>query len=180
MQLPNPSAPQPNLPRVAIIVAMTRNRVIGSRAGLPWNLPEDLQLFKRLTKGCSIIMGHRTFASIGRPLPERHCIVLSRSQAERPGVEICNSFLAGLIKASQFGRPIFIIGGEQIYRKALAIASEMHVSWVKEDVPGDVYFPEFDLADWSIHEEHDYAGFRYVCYHHIERARRTSFSRALK
>lgn len=113
-----------------------------------------------------MIMGRKTYASIGRTLPGRHSIVIGRSGVElRPGVKLCNSFFTGLIKAAQLGRPIFVIGGEQIYRKALAIASELHISWIKEDFPGDVYFPKFDLAEWIICEQHDYSDFRYVRYH---------------
>ena len=155
---------QPSMPQVAIIVAMTQNRVIGSGENLPWHLPEDLQLFKRLTMDCTIIMGHKTHASIGRPLPGRHNIVLSRGQTELPGVQRCKSFLAGLTSAAQFGRPVFVIGGKELYRKALPIASELHISWVKETVSGDVYFPEFDLADWVVCKDEDYQGFHYRHY----------------
>ena len=152
------------MPLVAIIVAMTRDRVIGSGKDLPWHLPEDLQLFKRLTMGGTIIMGHKTHASIGHPLPGRHNIVLSRSQEELPGVQLCKSFVTGLTSAAQLGRPVFVIGGEELYRKALPIASELHISWVKETVTGDVHFPEFDLADWVIFEDEDHQGFHYRHY----------------
>jgi len=149
---------------VAIIVAMTKDRVIGAGEALPWHLPEDLQLFKQLTMGCTIIVGRKTYASIGRPLPERHNIVLSRSQIELPDVQVCASFIAGLTTAAQLGHPVFVIGGEELYRKALPIASELHISWIKDAVPGDVYFPEFDLADWIACEEADHPGFHYTHY----------------
>lgn len=153
------------MPDLAIIVAMTRDRIIGSGGSLPWHLREDLQLFKRLTAGGTLIMGRKTHASIGRPLPGRHNIVLSRSSQKIPGVLQCDNFKSGLRAAAQQGRPIFVIGGAQLYRKALMIATELHVSWVKDDYTGDVYFPEFDLADWCSCEECDYPGFRYVRYH---------------
>jgi len=143
---------------------MTRDRVIGSGANLPWHLPEDLQLFKRLTMGCTIIMGRKTYASIGRPLPGRHSIVLSHSQDEFPGVQLCDSFIAGLTAAAQLGQSIFVIGGAELYRKALPIASELHISRIKDAVPGDVYFPEFDRADWISCEEVDYPAFHYTLY----------------
>jgi dihydrofolate reductase len=152
------------MPQVAIVVAMTEDRVIGSGKDLPWHLPEDLQLFKRLTMDGTIIMGHKTHTSIGRPLPGRHNIVLSRCQAELPGVQVCKSFVAGLTSAAQLGRPVFVIGGEELYRKALPIASDLHISWVKEIVPGDVYFPGFDLADWDVCEDEDHQGFQYRHY----------------
>jgi dihydrofolate reductase len=154
----------PGIPKVAIIVAMTKDRVIGSGKDLPWHLPEDLQLFKSLTMGGTIIMGRKTHAAIGRPLPGRHNIVLSRSQEELPGVEFCKSFVAGLTSAAQFGRPVFVIGGAELYQRALPIASELHISWVNGTVSGDVYFPEFDLADWSIYEEKGHQGFHYRHY----------------
>lgn len=155
---------QPDMPQVAIIVAMTKDQVIGSGDALPWHLPEDLQHFKELTMGCTIIMGHKTYISIGHPLPGRHNIVLSRSQTELPGVQLCSSFMAGLNAAAKLGHKVFIIGGEELYRKALPIAAELHISWVKDAFPGDRYFPGFDLSDWIPCGEVSYSGFRYVHY----------------
>ena len=164
MQRTNDVTSQPNLPQVAIIVAMTRNRVIGSGRKLPWHLPEELQLFKRLTMGGTIIMGRKTHTSIGRPLQGRHSIVLSRTQKELPGVQVCDSFIAGLTAAAQMGHPVFVIGGAELYRKALSIASDLHISWIKNDAPGNVFFPEFDLAEWSTSKEVDHTEFRYTLY----------------
>ena len=155
---------QPTVPHVAIIVAMAWDRVIGYGNGLPWHLPEELQLFKSLTMGCTIIMGRKTYTSIGRPLPGRHNIVLSRSQKKLPGVQVCDNFIAGLTAAAQLGRKVFVIGGEKIYRNALPIASELHISWIKESVPGDVFFPELDLENWVVCESMDHPGFRYTRY----------------
>ncbi len=149
---------------VAIIAAMTRDRVIGLGAGLPWDLPEDLQKLKQLTTFNTVIMGRRTYESIGHPLPDRNNIVLSRSLNRLSGAMVCNSFITGMAKASQFGRPVFILGGVELYREALPIASVLHISWVREAFSGSVHFPEFDLADWRVEEEQDYPGFRYVKY----------------
>lgn len=143
---------------------MTGKRVIGSGGRLPWHLGEDLQLFKRLTMGATLIMGSKTHASIGRPLPGRTNIVLSRARPELPGVQVCESFGHALSAAAQLGRPVFVVGGAELYRKALPMAAHLHVSWVKEEHAGDVLFPAFDLADWSACEEQDYPGFRYVHY----------------
>ena len=156
------------MPQLAIIVAMTKDRVIGSGKDLPWHLPEDLQLFKRLTMDGTIIMGHKTHASIGHPLPGRHNIVLSRSQEKLPGVQLCKSFVAGLTSAAKLGRPVFVIGGEELYRKSLPIASELHISWVKDTVSGNVYFPDFDLSDWDVCEDEDHEGFYYRHYRRKE------------
>ena len=156
---------QARLPEVAIIAAMTADRVIGLGGRLPWDFPEDLQLFKRLTIGGTVIMGRKTYKSIGHPLPERQNIVLSRTITDLPGVMVCNNFIESLAAAGKFGRPVFILGGAELYHKALPIASVLHISWVKRSFGGDVYFPEFDLADWTVEEEQDYPGFRYVSYH---------------
>lgn len=155
---------QPKIPSVALITAMTRDRVIGSRGALPWHLPDDLQLFKRLTLGCTVMMGRKTLSSIGQPLPERHNIVLSRSCSELVGAEVCGSLMEGLLAATRIGRPLFVIGGAQLYHQALPITSELHISWVKAAHTGNIYFPEFDLADWVSCDEKDYPDFYYVHY----------------
>jgi len=151
-------------PEIAIVAAMTRDRVIGLGDRPPWDLPEDLHLFKRLTIGGTVVMGRKTYESIGHPLPGRQNIILSRSLTGLPGVMVSNNFTAGLEAASRFGRAVFIIGGAELYRKALPLASVLHISWVKKSFHGDVYFPEFDLAEWTEVEEQDYPGFRYVNY----------------
>lgn len=143
---------------------MTGKRVIGVGGRLPWHLGEDLQLFKRLTMGATLIMGRKTHASIGRPLPGRTNIVLSRTSPGLPGVQVCESFRDALSAAAQLGRPVFVIGGAELYRQALPMAVQLHVSWVKQEHAGDVHFPAFDCAAWSACEEQDYPGFRYVHY----------------
>ena len=168
------SKPQRRIPEVAIIVAMTRDFVIGSGGSLPWHLPEELQLFKSLTMGCTVIMGRKTYETIGRPLQGRHNIVLrhnialSQNQEETPGVQICGSFITGLTAAARIGDPIFIIGGEDVYRKALPIAAELHISWVKRDFKGDRFFPPLDFSEWSTCSEEDYPDFHYIYYRRRE------------
>lgn len=152
------------LPRVALIAAMTRDRVIGSQAKLPWDLPEELQLFKRLTLGGTVMMGRKTFESIGKALPGRQNIVLSRHLQEREGVEIFPSFIEGLAAADKHGKQVFVIGGAGVYQKSLPITSEMHISWIEERYQGDVYFPDFDLNEWRVAEETNYPGFTYTHY----------------
>ena len=153
-----------HIPEVAIVVAMTSDLVIGSDGSLPWHLPEDLQHFKNLTMGCTVIMGRKTYASIGRPLLGRHNIVLSHSQAKLAGVQLCGSFRTGLAAAVQLGHPIFILGGEGVYRKALPIATELHISWVKGDFKGDRFFPPINFSEWTILTEEDYPDFHYIHY----------------
>ena len=152
---------------------MTREQVIGSGENLPWHLPDDLLIFKRLTMGCTLLMGRKTHTSIGRPLPGRHNIVLSRSLDKLSGVHVCGNFIEGLTTAAQFGRPVFVIGGEELYRKALPIATELHISWVKQTISGDVYFPEFELAEWEAKEEENYQEFQYVYYRRKDKKKPT-------
>lgn len=151
-------------PHIALIVAMTKDRVIGSEKGLPWELPEDLQLFKKLTMGSTVIMGRKTYETIGHPLPGRHNIVLSRSNAGLTGVITAKSFIEALAAAAAVEKNVFVIGGAELYRKSLPIASELHISWVNGFFHGDTYFPEFNLEDWTASEVKDFSGFRYIHY----------------
>lgn len=164
MQPPSSNQNTKSLPTVSIIVAMTSERVIGNQQGLPWHLPEDLQLFKCKTLGNTVIMGHKTYQSIGRPLPGRYNIVLSRAPATLTGVHVCSSFIEGLTEAARHGQPIFVIGGAELYKKALPVASELHISWVEENAPGDVHFPPFNLDDWKVFSISEYSGFNHIHY----------------
>lgn len=156
-----------SLPRISIIVAMTDQRIIGDQQGLPWHLPEDLQLFKSKTLGTTVIMGRKTYQSIGRSLPGRCNIVLSRKVKTLKGVKVCSSFIEGLTEAARHNQPVFVIGGAEIYRKALPIAADLHVSWVKKSVQGDISFPAFDLKDWQIISINDYSEFKHIHYRRI-------------
>ena len=149
---------------LAIIVAMTRSGVIGRGGGLPWDLPADRQLFRRLTEGNTVIMGRSTFESLSGPLPHRHNIVLSRKPRHYAGVTVCRGFLEAIALGWQLGRPIFVIGGVELYRRALPLADTLHISWVEGDFTGDRCFPPFDLAAWEVVESIDHPGFEYVVY----------------
>lgn len=151
-------------PEPIIVVAMTRQRVIGCGGRLPWHIPVDLRLFKELTTGHTVIMGRETFVSLGRPLPDRRNLVVSRTLAATPGVEICRSFPEALQRAAADGKKIFVIGGREIYRQALPVAAAMVVSWVREDHAGDTLFPEFDLEAWSAEKVEEYREFTRVWY----------------
>ncbi len=151
-------------PSTIIIAAMTRNRVIGRDHTLPWHLPEDLALFKRLTLGHTVLMGSRTFASIGRPLPGRRNLVVSRTQGATPGVEVCPSFETALKAARADDRKLFFIGGRSIYQSALALADAMHISWIHQDHPGNVFFPEFDQDAWQLEATKEYPDFTHAYY----------------
>jgi dihydrofolate reductase len=125
------------------IVAMTSERVIGRDNALPWHLPEDLAFFKKTTSGHAIIMGRKTFDSIGRPLPKRQNIVLTRDRSwSHPGVTVIHDPSEIASAVSQPG-PAYIIGGAEIYSALLPQLSSLIVTHVKQNHPGDALFPEF-------------------------------------
>ena len=159
-------------PSLEIVVAMTQDRVIGADNVLPWSLPEDQKLFRRLTLGNTVIMGAKTFHSIGAPLKGRHNIVLTKS-LEIDGVLVCRSFLEGLAKAWELGRPTFIIGGTELYRKALKIADGMHISWIRRSYPGNRYFPDFEMKEWLVIEKQAYKDFDYITYRRNKESQQT-------
>jgi dihydrofolate reductase len=124
------------------IAAMSLNRVIGNGNRIPWHLPEDFKWFKATTTGHVIVMGRKTFESIGRPLPHRDTIVLSRAAWTHPGVRTIASLDA--LPAVVAGRRVFICGGAQVYQQALPLCSELLLTLVNREVAGDAYFPPFE------------------------------------
>ncbi|MCP3906118.1 MAG: dihydrofolate reductase [Planctomycetes bacterium] len=138
---------------ICIIAAMSENRVIGRDGGIPWHLPEDLRRFRRLTTGHTVIMGRRTYESIGRPLPERRCIVLSRHpDFDAGGAEIVRSFDEALDAAAE-DEAVFIAGGAEVYAMALPFADRMELTIVHAQVEGDTVFPDVDLDQWRLTAE---------------------------
>lgn len=131
-----------DLPHFHAIAAMASNRVIGRGNQIPWHLPEDFKWFKKKTMGHDLVMGRRTFESIGRPLPGRQTIVLSRAGFSYPGVTVYQS-LSELPETKE-GRTRFICGGSEIYRLALPLCTELFLTRVKKEVEGDCYFPTFE------------------------------------
>jgi dihydrofolate reductase len=142
---------------ISLIVGMGRNRVIGLDGDLPWYLPNDLKNFKKVTMGCPVIMGRKTYESIvdriGKPLPGRTNIVLTRNQDYKCESEICSSFTEGFVAAKQESpEEIFIIGGEGVYRSALEedVIDKLYITNIDCEVEGDVFFPEVDLSKWKL------------------------------
>lgn len=123
------------------IAAMSRNRVIGADGNLPWRLSEDLKFFKRTTLGHVILMGRKTYDSIGRPLPGRETWVLSR-EADIPGVRVLRD--VSEIEAPTEGRKLFLVGGAQLYAVLLPQCTELFLTLVARDVEGDAFFPPFE------------------------------------
>ncbi|TFH75383.1 dihydrofolate reductase [Gammaproteobacteria bacterium LSUCC0112] len=140
--------------RLALIWAMSRNRVIGRNNALPWYLPEDLKYFKQVTMGKPIIMGRKTYESIGRPLPGRTNIVISRQpDLHIDGVKVLDSLDAAIRYAENICLingvdEAVVMGGAEIYALALPRADRLYMTQVHAEVHGDAYFPEIDLNDW--------------------------------
>ena len=124
------------------IAAMSRNRVIGVGDRLPWHLPEDFKWFKKMTTGQIVVMGRKTFESLGGPLPNRRTVVLSRGPYRAEGVEV----VGGLeeLRFPAGGVEVFICGGSQVYGQALPYCSDLYLTLVKREVEGDAFFPPFE------------------------------------
>ncbi len=134
--------------RVSIIVAMSLNRTIGIDNALPWRCPDDLKHFKALTMGHHLIMGRKTFQSIGRALPGRTTVVVSRDHEwHLEGCLVTNS-IPEAVAASASDPEVFVVGGAEIYAQTMGIAETLYVTEIQKDVDGDTLFPEFDLAVW--------------------------------
>jgi dihydrofolate reductase len=150
------------------IAAMSLNRVIGSGCKIPWRLPEDFKWFKQMTTGHVIVMGRKTFESIGKPLPNRTTIVLSHSVQSIPGVQVIADLAELVAAVPKFeGREIFICGGAQIYQQALPLCSDLYLTLVKREVVGDVYFPAFEEQFELVKEIQDNAEFKILHYRHV-------------
>jgi len=136
-------------PRLSIIVAMASNRTIGINNTLPWRIPEDLKHFKALTMGHHMIMGRKTFDSIGKPLPGRTTVVVTRNREWKIDGCIIAHSLEEALAACSGDEEIFIVGGAELYAQALPLVNKLYITEIKQDVEGDAHFPEFNCADWQ-------------------------------
>jgi len=135
--------------KLVLVAALTENRVIGRKGRLPWHLPEDLRRFRELTFGHAVLMGRKTFESIGKPLPGRLNIVLTRRGGySAPGIETAASLPQALKIASAMPGPLYVIGGAEVYRLCLPHACALHLSLIPRDVPGDAFFPAWSKEDF--------------------------------
>jgi dihydrofolate reductase len=151
------------------IAAMSENRVIGNQGKLPWRLPEEYAWFKQKTMGGTLIMGRKTFESIGKPLPGRETMVLS-SSFKRPGITTCADLAALDLALSALPKPYWICGGVEIYRQLLRRCDVLYLTQVKRVVPGDAFFPPFEdkfELDQTIHENEQFRVERWrLLFHH--------------
>jgi len=141
--------------KISLIAAVDQEGGIGYRDELPWHLSADLKRFKKLTMGHHLIMGRKTYQSIGKPLPGRTMIVLTRNpEFQAEGCLIAHSLQGGLSLAEDRGEEkVFVIGGSSVFKEALPLADELHLSLVHASVKTDTYFPPFDESQWQVRSE---------------------------
>lgn len=142
---------------ISLIAALTPDHVIGKGNDLPWRIPDDLRHFKRTTRGKPVIMGRKNHLSIGRPLPDRHNIVMTRDpDFQAPGCTIAADADAALAAAGDADE-VMIIGGAEIYRLFLPRADRLYLTWVHTVIDGDTWFPTFEQTDWRVIDDHHQA-----------------------
>ena len=137
---------------LSLIVSTTKNNVIGKDNQMPWHLPADLAWFRKNTTGKPVIMGRKTFESIGRPLPKRTNIVLSRMPYEHEGVIWKNSFESAVDFVKEFDE-IMLLGGGELFKQYLPKADKLYLTQIQADIDGDTFFPEINWAEWHIEFE---------------------------
>ena len=141
-------------PHIDIVVARARNGVIGKSNDIPWNVKGEQLLFKEITQGGTLIMGRKTFESIGRPLPGRLNIVVTRQDLSFEGCKSSRSLDQAISIASQHNRPIFVIGGGALYEQALPVTNGIYISTLDIEIDGDTYFPQFPNDNFVLEYEH--------------------------
>ena len=132
----------------SIIVAIAKNHAIGKDNKLLWYLPNDLKHFKDVTSGHTVIMGRKTFDSVGKPLPRRRNIVVTRQAITIEGCEVVNTIEAALALCADEAE-VFIVGGAEIYRQALHLTNRIYLTLIDQDFDGDTFFPELNPAEWK-------------------------------
>ena len=157
--------------RVLLVAAVARNRVIGHGPDIPWHVPGEQAEFKKLTLGHALVMGRATYESIGRPLPGRTTIVLSRDRGWTPGhpeVLVARSMLDALAKAATLpDGEVIVAGGAQVYAEAISLASELVVSEIPLEPEGDAFFPVIDPALWVESDREHFEGYDRVWYERV-------------
>ena len=163
--------------KLSLIAAMAKNRVIGANNRLPWHLPADLRNFRRLTMGKPIVMGRKTFDSIGRPLPGRTNVVITRNRRYRAeGCVVFHSIDAAL-QQLRCHEEVMVIGGASFYEQLLPVADRLYLTLIDQDFAGDTFFPRFDASRWHQIECRDFpadgdtAGYRFLILENSGRCR---------
>ena len=135
--------------KISLIAAFAEEGVIGKDGKIPWTLKEDLKHFRNKNEGCSVVMGRKTYESIGRPLPNRLNIVMTRNPKRQEGIKEVSNTKDALKVASSYSDEIFIIGGEKIYKEFLPLATKMYLTKIDIKVNGDTFFPSWNKNEWK-------------------------------
>jgi dihydrofolate reductase len=136
--------------KISLIVAMASNRAIGLNNQMPWHLSTDLKRFKQITMGHPIIMGRKTFEAIGKPLPGRTNIIVSRKLSyQQAGCVVVDSIDAAIIHGCRLDEEVFVIGGAMLYAEILPIADNLYVTLINQEFEGDTFFPSYNPSEWS-------------------------------
>ena len=136
---------------LSLIAVMASNRVIGNKGDIPWKIPGEQKMFKEITLGHTVIMGRKTYESLGRPLPERTNIVITRqTNYQVPGCTIVHDLVAAIEACAQDEEEAFICGGGQLYHESLAMADKIYLTVIPREIPGDTYFPEISETEFEI------------------------------
>ena len=157
---------------VSLVAARALNNIIGNGPNIPWQVKGEQKLFREITIGGILIMGRKTYESIGRPLPGRSTIIVTRNSAYSvPGCEIASSLITALQAVSNDPRPVFIVGGGQIYQQALAqgLADAVHLTTIQTEVEGDITFPDFPTPDFKLVKETHFASNIDYLYQYFEK-----------
>ena len=142
---------EPKKPVLSIAVAVGENYAIGKNNQLLWHMPADLKFFKQTTSGHTVVMGRKTFDSVGKPLPNRRNIVITRdTDLKIEGVEVVNSLDAAITLTQTEEKPVFIVGGAEIYKQALPKTNLLYLTTIHHHFDADTFFPEFDRSEWNL------------------------------
>jgi dihydrofolate reductase len=159
--------------RISLIAAMAANRVIGRQGNIPWKIPGEQKLFKKITLGHAVIMGRKTYESIGRPLPGRLNIIVTRNRNYlAAGCTVVHDLSSALNSCSQDKTEAFICGGGQLYHEALPLADRIYLTVIPKEIPGDTYFPDIPSTEFRVKESKIIQGVEPYSFHIYERRRR--------
>lgn len=157
--------------QIQLIAARANNSVIGAGPDIPWQAKGEQKLFRDITQGSTLIMGRKTFESIGRPLPGRETIIVTRSKSyHQEGCHTAENLDLAIEKAVSLGKAIFVAGGGEIYAQALPRATDIHLTTIDVNPEGDVFFPEFDKAEYELVEEQHYSTNLQYTYQHFRKS----------
>ena len=153
-----------------LIAARSLNNVIGNDADIPWKARGEQKLFKRITMDSTLIMGRKTYESIGRPLPGRTTIIISRNEdLVVPGCEVAANLETAIEAANLLGKPVFVAGGGEIYAQALPLAKEVHLTTIQCEAQGNIFFPDFPVDEFELLEEEMFNSNIDYLYQHFRR-----------